>query len=200
MYRLNRKLFYVTLLSAAFLTGCEELEIVNHSNDKTEKLSGDYETAYFAAGCFWGVEAAFRNVDGVTETAVGYMGGHTVNPTYKQVCYERTGHAEAVKVRFDPSKVSYRQLLEVFWTIHNPTTLNRQGPDVGDQYRSAIFASDKKQYDAAIQSRADLAHSGKFYDPIVTQITRAKQFYRAEEYHQRYLEKQGKASCGINLH
>ena len=141
-------------------------------SNKTEKapaqadVAGATDTAYFAAGCFWGVEAAYRNVQGVTATAVGYMGGHTVDPTYKDVCTDTTGHAEAVKVEYDPAKVSYELLLETFWSVHNPTTMNRQGPDVGSQYRSEIFAVDKKQYDAAIEARADLAHSGKFHRPL----------------------------------
>ena len=206
MYAVDRKTMYPILILAAFLIGCEELEMTVPESNKTEKAAARpdvavlTDTAYFAAGCFWGVEAAYRNVQGVTATAVGYMGGHTVNPTYKDVCTDTTGHAEAVKVEYDPAKVSYEQLLETFWSVHNPTTLNRQGPDVGSQYRSAIFVNDEKQYDAAIESRANLAHSGGLQRPVVTQISRAKKFYRAEEYHQRYLEKHGKASCGIGPH
>jgi peptide-methionine (S)-S-oxide reductase len=194
---------YPILILAAFLIGCEELEMTESKSNKTEKAAAQpdvesaTDTAYFAAGCFWGVEAAYRNVQGVKATAVGYMGGHTVDPTYKDVCTDTTGHAEAVKVEYDPAKVSYEQLLETFWSVHNPTTMNRQEPDVGSQYRSAIFTNDKKQYDAAIEARANLAHSERFQRPIVTRISSAKEFYRAEEYHQRYLEKHGKASCGI---
>jgi peptide-methionine (S)-S-oxide reductase len=155
-----------------------------------------YERATFAAGCFWGVEAAFRQVKGVVvSTSVGYTGGHLENPTYRDVCSDRTGHAEAVQVIYDPKQVSYEQLLEVFWQIHNPTTPNRQGPDVGSQYRSAIFYHNKSQLEAAKASKEKLERSGRFAGPVVTEITPASVFYRAEEYHQRYLEKQGRASC-----
>ena len=151
------------------------------------------EKALFAAGCFWGVEAAFREVPGVTATAVGYSGGTAESPTYEQVCTGRTGHAETVQVQYDPSQVSYEQLLDVFWEAHDPTTLNRQGPDVGTQYRSAIFVGDPEQEAAAVASRdrrqADLRR------PIVTEITPATTFWRAEEYHQQYLEKRGAAHC-----
>ena len=153
--------------------------------------------ATFAAGCFWGVEAAFRQVAGVKSTAVGYTGGHTENPTYEQVCTDRTGHAEAVEVEYDPAQVSYDQLLAVFWTNHDPTQLNRQGPDPGSQYRSAIFYHTAEQHAAADASQQQLAESGKFARPIVTQIVPAAEFYRAEEYHQQYLEKSGQASCRI---
>jgi peptide-methionine (S)-S-oxide reductase len=154
-----------------------------------------FEKATFAAGCFWGVEAAFRKVKGVVETTVGFTGGHYENPTYKDVCTGRTGHAEAVEVIFDPSKVSYEQLLDVFWHIHNPTTLNRQGPDIGIQYRSAIFYHDELQQKAAIASKERLETSGRLGAPIVTEIVPASRFYRAEEYHQRYLEKNKGAHC-----
>jgi len=153
--------------------------------------------ATFAAGCFWGVEATFRKVPGVIDTAVGYSGGHTENPTYEQVCTDRTGHAEVVQVEYDPDKVTYEQLLDVFFNCHNPTTLNRQGPDVGTQYRSAIFYHTPEQQQAAIAAKAALDASGKFGRPIVTLIEPAGPFYRAEEYHQRYLEKTGRDSCHI---
>ncbi len=153
--------------------------------------------ATFAAGCFWGVEAAFRQVPGVTATTVGYMGGTLKSPTYKDVCTDRTGHAEAVEVEFDPSKVSYDQLLEVFWRSHDPTTLNRQGPDVGTQYRSAIFYHDAEQEKAARASKQVLERLHAFPKPIVTEITAAAEFWRAEEYHQQYLEKRGLAQCHI---
>ena len=153
--------------------------------------------ASFAAGCFWGVEAAFRQVEGVRETAVGYSGGRTENPTYESVCAGRTGHAETVEVEFDPAKVSYEQLLDVFWENHDPTTLNRQGPDVGEQYRSAIFFSTPEQEAAAVASKKAREKSGRYKRPIVTEITPASTFYRAEEYHQRYLEKHGLAHCRI---
>ena len=153
------------------------------------------EKATFAAGCFWGVEEAFRHVDGVASTAVGYSGGHAPNPTYHDVCSGGTGHAECVQVEYDPARVSYEQLLDVFWENHDPTQLNRQGPDVGAQYRSAIFFHTPVQEAAARASKARLEASGRFRRPIVTEITPASTFHRAEEYHQRYLEKRGLAHC-----
>ncbi|MHC4155411.1 MAG: peptide-methionine (S)-S-oxide reductase MsrA [Planctomycetota bacterium] len=162
-----------------------------------EGSPGGYEKATFAAGCFWGVEVAFRQVKGVVSTSVGYTGGHLENPTYRHVCSDTTGHAEAVEVIYDPRQVSYEQLLEVFWKIHNPTTPNRQGPDVGSQYRSAIFYHSKSQLKAAESSKERLQRSRRFRGPIVTEIAPASVFYRAEEYHQRYLEKQGRASCRL---
>ena len=155
------------------------------------------EKATFGAGCFWGVEVAFRKVPGVADAAVGYLGGTMANPTYKDVCTGRTGHAEVVEVTYDPSRVKYEDLLNVFWTSHDPTTLNRQGPDRGTQYRSAIFYHDDAQRLAAIASKGRWDTSGKFPRPIVTEVTPASAFYKAEEYHQRYLEKQGLASCHI---
>jgi peptide-methionine (S)-S-oxide reductase len=151
--------------------------------------------ATFAAGCFWGVEDAFRPLDGVISTAVGYTGGTKVNPSYKEVCTGTTGHAEAVEVEFDPEKISYLDLLAVFWKSHDPTTLNRQGPDVGSQYRSAIFFHDGEQEAAARQSKATLEKEHVFNRPVVTDIRPASEFYRAEEYHQQYFEKQGVRSC-----
>lgn len=153
------------------------------------------EKATFGAGCFWGVEAAFRQVRGVISTSVGYMGGTLENPTYEDVCTDRTGHAEVVEVLYDPSEVSYEELLEVFWGIHDPTTPNRQGPDRGTQYRSVIFYHTTEQEAAARASKEKLQVSGIFKRPIVTQIEPAKQFYRAEEYHQQYYEKTGRRSC-----
>ncbi len=150
------------------------------------------EKATFAAGCFWGVEAAFRKVKGVVETAVGYTGGTSPDPTYEAVCSDRTGHAEAVEVTYDPARISYDDLLAVFWDIHDPTTPNRQGPDVGTQYRSAIFTHTPEQAAAATASQARLARSGRYRKPIVTEIVPASTFYRAEEYHQRYLERRGR--------
>ena len=147
------------------------------------------EKATFAAGCFWQVEEAFRKVNGVVSTMVGYTGGKTKNPTYEKVCTDATGHAEAVHVEFNPSKVSYEELLDVFWSIHDPTQLNRQGPDVGTQYRSAISYHNEKQKKAAIASKEKLEKSGKFRNPIVTAIVPISEFYKAEKYHQRYLEK-----------
>lgn len=154
-------------------------------------------TATFGAGCFWGVEEAFRRIDGVTETAVGYMGGHLDNPTYQDVCSGRTGHAEVVQVEYDPEKVGYDQLLEVFWSSHDPTQLNRQGPDFGTQYRSAIFYHTLEQQEAAEASKQLQEASGRFRRPIVTQIVPAATFWRAEDYHQQYLAKRGMASCHI---
>lgn len=155
------------------------------------------EQATFAAGCFWGVEAAFRALKGVTATAVGYTGGSLANPTYQDVCTGRTGHAEAVQVQFDPALVSYEDLLNVFWENHNPTTPNRQGPDVGTQYRSAIFYHTPAQEAAARASLERLQASGRYKGRIVTEIKPAGEFYRAEEYHQQYLEKRGQASCHL---
>jgi|SRR5437762_5828521 len=153
------------------------------------------EKAAFAAGCFWGVEETFRQVKGVTSTAVGYEGGSLSNPTYHDVCTDRTGHAETVEVEYDPAQVSYEQLLDIFWNNHNPTTLNRQGPDFGSQYRSAIFYHTPEQLEIAQASKERLSQSGKFKRPIVTQIVPAATFYHAEEYHQRYLQKRGLSHC-----
>ena len=155
------------------------------------------EKATFAAGCFWGVEAAFRQVKGVVSTRVGYTGGHKENPTYKEVCSDKTGHAEAVEVTFDPEKVSYDQLLKVFWSTHDPTQLNRQGPDYGSQYRSAIFFHSPEQEKTARASKEKLQNSSEYKRPVVTQIEQAGAFYQAEDYHQQYLEKRGLASCHL---
>jgi peptide-methionine (S)-S-oxide reductase len=155
----------------------------------------DMKTATFAAGCFWGVEAAFRRLEGVEETEVGYTGGHLDDPTYKRVCQGDTGHAEAVRVVYDPETVTYDDLLRTFWQSHDPTQLNRQGPDVGDQYRSAIFYHDDEQKQAAEQSKERVNRSNKYRGRVVTQIVPATAFFRAEEYHQQYLEKRGQAAC-----
>ena len=155
------------------------------------------EKAMFAAGCFWGVEAAFRSVPGVVATAVGYSGGRTKNPTYEDVCTDRTGHAEVVQVEFDPSRVSYGQLLDVFWNEHDPTQVNRQGPDIGSQYRSAVFYSTPEQRAAAVASKEAVEKSGRYRKPIATEISPASEFFPAEEYHQKYLEKRGLATCKI---
>lgn len=155
------------------------------------------ETAMFGAGCFWGVEATFRQIPGVVSTAVGYAGGATSQPTYKEVCTDRTGHAEVVRVEFDPGHVTYEELLKVFWGSHDPTQLNRQGPDTGSQYRSAIFYYSPAQKILAERTRAELDGSGHLKRPIVTQIVPAPEFWEAEEYHQQYLEKRGLASCHI---
>ena len=153
--------------------------------------------ATFAAGCFWGVEATFRQIPGVTSTRVGYTGGELKNPTYKDVCTNRTGHAESVEVDYDPAQVSYDDLLQVFWENHDPTQLNRQGPDFGTQYRSAIFYHSPEQEQAARKSKEELEKSHRFSRPIMTQIVPAVTFYEAEDYHQQYLEKRGLASCHI---
>ena len=155
------------------------------------------EKATFAAGCFWGVEETFRQLSGVVDTAVGFMGGSTANPTYREVCGGRTGHAEVVHLEYDPSRISYDALLDAFWSCHDPTTLNRQGADVGDQYRSAIFYHTPAQEAAAHASKDRVEGAGRFRHPIVTAIEPALTFWRAEEYHQRYLEKRGAAACRV---
>ncbi len=149
------------------------------------------EKATFGAGCFWGIEAGFRKIKGVSDVAVGYAGGEADNPTYEEVCTGTTGHAEVVEVYFDPSQVTFENLLEVFWKSHDPTTLNRQGPDIGTQYRSAILYHSDNQLESAKLSLANQSASGEHLNPIVTEITPHRNFYRAEEYHQRYFEKQG---------
>lgn len=155
------------------------------------------DKATFAAGCFWGVEATFRSIPGVISTRAGYTGGSLEHPTYRDVCSDRTGHAEAVEVTYDPAGITYDELLKVFWENHDPTTLNRQGPDVGTQYRSAIFYHSPQQETAARASKDRLDRSGAYRRPVVTQIVPAAQFWEAEEYHQRYLEKKGLAQCHI---
>ena len=155
------------------------------------------EKATFGAGCFWGVEAAFRQIKGVISTSVGYSGGSYQNPSYHDVCTGRTGHAEVVEVVYDPAKVAYEDLLKVFWENHDPTTMNRQGPDIGTQYRSAIFFHTPEQQAAALSSKNELDSNGRYRRPIVTQIEPASQFYVAEDYHQQYLEKRGLSTCHI---
>ncbi|HML06173.1 MAG TPA: peptide-methionine (S)-S-oxide reductase MsrA [Methanobacterium sp.] len=156
-----------------------------------------YKKAAFGAGCFWGVEETFRTTKGVISTAVGYMGGHTENPTYENVCSGETGHAETVEVTYDPSIISYNELINVFWNVHDPTTLNRQGPDIGEQYRSIIFYYDEEQEKAAMDSKEKLNKSGAYGREIVTEIVPASEFkfYMAEDYHQQYLKKRGQKSC-----
>ncbi|MBS0625765.1 MAG: peptide-methionine (S)-S-oxide reductase MsrA [Verrucomicrobia bacterium] len=154
------------------------------------------EKATFAAGCFWGIEDRFRKVKGVIDVQSGYTGGTVKNPTYEQVCSHTTGHAEAVEILFDPTKVTYEELLAIFWKIHDPTSWHRQGPDVGSQYRSAIFTHGPHQLESALRSKEALEKSGRFSSPIVTEIVPAGPFYRAEEYHQRYHEKHG-GSCSL---
>jgi peptide-methionine (S)-S-oxide reductase len=165
--------------------------------ERGEVQGGRTRKATFAAGCFWGVEAAFRVVEGVVSTSVGYTGGSTENPTYEEVCSDRTGHAEAVEVVYDPEVVSYDELLDLFWSIHNPTTKNRQWPDIGSQYRSAIFYHDPEQEAAARTKKEKLQRSGLYRGEIVTEIVPASEFYGAEEYHQRYFEKHGRRVCRL---
>lgn len=157
----------------------------------------ELEKATFAAGCFWGVEDIFMKLKGVKETACGYIGGQTENPTYQEVCTDLTGHAEAVQLKFDPKEISYEKLLDTFWNMHNPTLLNRQGPDFGTQYRSAIFFHNKWQEEAALKSKEKLERSGKYTKAIVTEIVPVPKFYRAEEYHQKYFQKNGGESCHV---
>lgn len=157
----------------------------------------ELEKATFGAGCFWGVEEAFRCVPGVVDTAVGFMGGTLANPTYEDVCTGRTGHAEVVEVTYGPTQISYWELLNVFWQIHDPTTPNRQGPDVGTQYRSVIFYHTPQQEAAARESKEEMERTGRFRRPIVTAIEPAGTFWRAEEYHQRYLVKHGRGHCRV---
>ena len=151
--------------------------------------------ATFGAGCFWGVEETFRNIKGVTNTAVGYLGGDLESPTYEDICTGRSGHAEVLQMDFDPDVTNYDALLDVFWQIHDPTTLNRQGPDVGAQYRSAIFFHDEEQRQAALASKEKLDQAGVWDRPVITEISPATIFFRAEEYHQQYFAKRGLASC-----
>jgi peptide-methionine (S)-S-oxide reductase len=153
--------------------------------------------ATFGAGCFWGVEAAFRRIDGVTDAAVGYAGGHTESPTYREVCSHGTGHAEVVEVEYDPSRVSFEDLLDAFWEMHDPTQVNRQGPDIGDQYRSVIFFHTPEQQQSAEKSKQKLDQSTTMPRPVATLIEPAPTFWRAEEYHQRYLEKNSHAACNL---
>lgn len=162
-----------------------------YSGTMNDTLRASTERATFAAGCFWGIEAAFRQLPGVLDAVSGYTGGHTTDPTYREVCSGRTGHAEAVDVTYDPARTSYEELLGAFWSLHDPTTMNRQGPDVGSQYRSAIFAHSAEQSAAAQASKAGEDASGKHRRPIVTEIVPAQAFYPAEDYHQRYFEKNG---------
>ncbi|MFP4106581.1 MAG: peptide-methionine (S)-S-oxide reductase MsrA [Phycisphaerae bacterium] len=164
-----------------------------------EETPDGTEKATFAAGCFWGVEHSFQHVPGVKTVTSGYTGGHVDNPSYRQVCSDRTGHAEAVRVVYDPEEVSYEELLDVFWQIHNPTTPNRQGPDVGSQYRSAVFYHNESQEQAARAKKQELEESGQFNRPVVTEISPASTFWEAEEYHQDYYKKHGKGNCPVGF-
>ena len=171
--------------------------MVAHVLQSFHRVRMQTEKATFGAGCFWGVEETFRNVKGVRSTSVGYAGGTQRNPSYQDVCTDKTGHAEVVEIQFDPSQVGYDELLDVFWSNHNPTTLNRQGPDVGIQYRSVIFYHSPEQQASANASKVKLEKSGRFNRPIVTQIEPASTFWRAEEYHQQYLQKRGQSHCAV---
>ncbi len=184
----------ILLLTGFKLTAGDENEISEETMNTEDKT---LEKATFGAGCFWGIEAAYRQIEGVKSTQVGYLGGTFDNPTYSDVCNDNTGHAEVVEVQFDPSKVSYEMLLNVFWESHDPTTLNRQGPDIGTQYRSAIFYHSREQKEKAELSMEEMDNSGEFKNKIVTEITEASTFFVAEEYHQQYLEKRGLSSCKI---
>jgi peptide-methionine (S)-S-oxide reductase len=169
----------------------------NVTQQKATQEKATLEKATFGAGCFWGIEAAYRQVKGVVSKAVGFSGGTYDNPSYHDVCTGRTGHAEVVEVTYDPARVSYEDLLRVFWENHNPTTLNRQGWDIGTQYRSAIYFHNATQEAAARASKEQLESNGKYRKPIVTEVTPASKFYIAEDYHQQYLEKRGQSSCHI---
>ena len=171
--------------------------MVAHVLQSFHRVRMQMEKATFGAGCFWGVEETFRNVKGVLSTSVGYAGGTQQNPSYQDVCTDKTRHAEVVEIQFDPSQVGYDELLDVFWSNHNPTTLNRQGPDVGTQYRSVIFYHSPEQQASANASKVKLEKSGRFNRPIVTQIEPASTFWRAEEYHQQYLQKRGQSHCAV---
>lgn len=203
---------FMVMMAVAALVGYASQYFTNSQEDIPMNAHGLYltksapkplpqktEIAAFAAGCFWGVEQEFRKEPGVVATAVGYMGGHTKNPTYEQVCEGDTGHAEAVQVEFDPQVVSYEKLLTLFWELHDPTTPNRQGPDFGEQYRSVIFYYNDAQREKAESSKAKLQASGELSAPIVTQIVPEAVFTKAEEYHQQYVEKGGRAACHFRV-
>jgi peptide-methionine (S)-S-oxide reductase len=198
----------VIIAGLALTAGCENREnrTMLSKSSKTastvgqESDSGETKTATFAAGCFWGIEAAFRQIEGVLDTSVGYTGGHAEDPTYRQVCSDTTGHAEAVQVVYDPQQVTYEKLLEVFWKIHDPTQVNRQGPDVGSQYRSAIFVHNDRQERLAKESRGQLRQAGRFGGrDIATEIVPAETFWKAEDYHQQYFEKRGGGACHVPM-
>jgi peptide-methionine (S)-S-oxide reductase len=197
--------YFLAVLAGAIslaLTGCggDPIAAPAITAPASTATNAKTEQATFSAGCFWGVEATFRKVSGVVATEVGYSGGHTVNPTYEDVCTDQTGHAESVLVTYDPAKVSYAELLDAFWTCHDPTTLNSQGPDFGTQYRSVIFYHNAEQERLAKASLAEVQNSGVFSGKIVTEIVPAGPFYPAEEYHQRYFEKQGTAAtCHVGI-
>ena len=184
---------------ALLLFGCEKEEssMTNQKPSTTPENLDSYPAATFAGGCFWGVEYNFRRVPGVVDTAVGFMGGKTQNPTYKEICYDDTNHAEVVHLRYDPVKVTYEQLVKIFFVMHDPTTMNRQGLDVGDQYRSAIFYETPEQKEIADKVKTQLNASGEFKRTIVTEITAADEFWKAEDYHQQYIEKNPLRRCHV---
>jgi peptide-methionine (S)-S-oxide reductase len=195
-----KSIMLVFCVAVLFISnGCREKGGHSMSEERSAENSENkgLEKAMFGAGCFWGVEALFLKVPGVIDAASGYSGGHTENPNYEEVCTDKTGHAEVVEVIFDSGKVSYGDLVEFFWSIHDPTTLNRQGPDVGTQYRSAIFFYDAEQERIAIESKTMLEQSGKYKLPVVTEIPKVSKFWRAEEYHQRYIEKHPGYVCPL---
>jgi peptide-methionine (S)-S-oxide reductase len=190
-----RSIQVVLVLAAVLACGAGQSRQAQVNEPKELPMKTD--TATFAAGCFWGVQAEFDKVKGVVQTTVGYTGGKTEKPTYKDVCSDQTGHAEAVQVVYDPTVVTYEQLLDKFWSMHDPTTLNRQGPDFGSQYRSAIFFHSPEQQAAALAVKEKLEKAHRFPRPIVTQIAPAASFWPAEEYHQKYFQKHGGGSCHI---
>lgn len=183
------------LAGCTMQTDAQQSETAQTSSEGQGEREMATETATFGAGCFWGVEEKFRCTPGVTDTEVGYAGGHTENPTYKEVCSHGTGHAEVVQLQYDPEQISYEELLKIFFEMHDPTQVNRQGPDVGDQYRSVIFYHTDEQKQAAEQMKSELDDSGRFSRPIATQIESAPKFWPAEDYHQEYLKKRGGGAC-----
>jgi peptide-methionine (S)-S-oxide reductase len=193
-------MIFVTGFNGCGKTGSSMTNKEQQNSSEAAKNKPDaeqYPVATFAAGCFWGVEYNFRRIPGIVNAAVGFMGGNVDNPSYKDVCYTDTGHAEVVHLWYDPEKVSYKQLVRIFFIMHDPTTLNRQGPDVGDQYRSAIFYHTPEQKEIAEKVKQQLDASGKYKRPIVTEITAAGPFWKAEDYHQQYIEKNPTRSCHI---
>lgn len=191
--------FILLLMGIMPFFSCDnkETSVTDHAAPQTIENQQRYPEATFAGGCFWGVEYNFNRIPGVKATAVGFMGGRTNNPSYKDVCYTDTSHAEVVHLRYDPQKITYEQLVKIFFVMHDPTTLNRQGPDVGDQYRSAIFYHTLEQKEIAEKVKAELDSGGKYKRPIVTEITPASEFWKAEDYHQQYIEKNPSRACHI---
>lgn len=193
----------LTLAISGALAGCtvqtdaQQSDRAHTSSEGQGERQMATETATFGAGCFWGVEETFRTTPGVTDTEVGYSGGQTENPTYKEVCSHGTGHAEVVRLQYDPEQISYEELLRIFFELHDPTQVNRQGPDIGDQYRSVIFYHTDEQKQAAEQMKSELEDAGRYSRPIATQIEPAPEFWRAEDYHQQYIKKRGGGGCQL---